>query len=158
MLADIVSKNGNLLLNVVLYPDGSLPPESQDLLTGLKAWMSINAEAIHATRPWTLFGEGPTRTAAGAFKENAQYTAQDIRFTTRGKTLYAITLGEPSGQVAIASLGRGRSGERLDVKSVRVLGVKEPLKFQQTETALIVNLPATLPSRHASAFKISFRT
>ena len=69
MLADIVSKNGNLLLNVVLYPDGSLPPESQCLLADLKAWMAINAEAIHATRPWTVYGEGPTETAAGAFKE-----------------------------------------------------------------------------------------
>ena len=63
MLADIVSKNGNLLLNVVLYPDGSLPPESQALLADLKAWMAVNAEAIHGTRPWTVFGEGPTRTA-----------------------------------------------------------------------------------------------
>ncbi len=109
MLADIVSKNGNLLLNVVLYPDGSLPPESQTLLSELKPWMAVNAEAIHGTRPWTVHGEGPTETAAGAFKENAQYTAQDIRFTTKGKTLYAITLGEPSGSVSITSLRPRRS-------------------------------------------------
>src|SRR3569833_681611 len=65
MLADIVSKNGNLLLNVVLYADGSLPPESQTLLSGLALWMGVNAEAIHGTRPWTIYGEGPTQTAAG---------------------------------------------------------------------------------------------
>ena len=108
MLADIVSKNGNLLLNVVLYPDGSLPPESQTLLSDLKSWMAINAEAIHATRPWAVHGEGPTETAAGAFKENAEYTAQDIRFTTKNETLYAITLGEPSNRVTINSLGRSQ--------------------------------------------------
>jgi alpha-L-fucosidase len=157
MLADIVSKNGNLLLNVVLYPDGSLPPESQSLLTDLKAWMAVNAEAIHATRPWTVFGEGPTETTAGAFKEKAEYTAQDIRFTTKGKTLYAITLGEPSGRVTIKSLGRASGHEQRAVKSVALLGVAKPLNFQQTDSVLTVDLPATLPTRHASAFKITFR-
>jgi alpha-L-fucosidase len=157
MLADIVSKNGNLLLNVVLYPDGSLPPESQSLLADLKAWMAVNAEAIHATRPWSVFGEGPTETSAGAFKESAEYTAQDIRFTTKGKTLYAITLGEPSGAVTINSLGRAAGHERREVKSVRLLGVARSLRFQQTDAALIIDLPASLPTRHASAFRISFR-
>jgi alpha-L-fucosidase len=157
MLADIVSKNGNLLLNVVLYPDGSLPPESQSLLADLKGWMSINSEAIHGTRPWTVHGEGPTETAAGAFKEKAEYTAQDIRFTTKSKTLYAITLGEPSQSVVIKTLGRGAGHERRPVKSVRLLGVSQPLSFQQTDAALIVDLPATLPTRHASALKIAFR-
>ena len=155
MLADIVSKNGNLLLNVVLYPDGSLPPESQTLLSELKPWMAVNAEAIHRTRPWTVYGEGPTETAAGAFKENAQYTTQDIRFTTKGRTLYAITLGEPSGSVSITSLRRG-GHEKRAVKSVRLLGVRQPLKFQQTESALIIDLPMQPPTRHASAFRISF--
>jgi len=155
MLADITSKNGNLLLNVVLYPDGSLPPESQALLDELKAWMAVNGEAIHSTRPWTVFGEGPTQTVAGAFKENAEYTAQDIRFTTRGRTLYAITLGEPAGRVAITSLGTGSAQGRHAVKSVRLLGVRQPLRFEQTESALMLDLPAVLPTRHASAFRIS---
>jgi alpha-L-fucosidase len=158
MLADIVSKNGNLLLNVVLYPDGSLPPESQSLLADLKAWMAVNAEAIHGTRPWNVYGEGPTETAAGAFKENAEYTANDIRFTTRNKTLYAITLGEPSGQVKIESLGQTAAHGQRRVKSVRLLGVKGSLRFQQTDAALIVDVPDELPTRHASVFRISFRS
>jgi alpha-L-fucosidase len=156
MLADIVSKNGNLLLNVALYPDGSLPPESQSLLSELAQWMSINAEAIHETRPWTLYGEGPTETASGAFKESAKYTAEDIRFTTKGDALYAIALGEPRGRVALASLGRGAAHARRAVQSVRLLGVEQPLKFQQTDAALVIELPRRLPTRHASAFKISF--
>ena len=65
MLADIVSKNGNMLLNIVQYPDGSLPPESESLLADLAAWMKVNSPVIHGTRPWKIFGEGPTETAAG---------------------------------------------------------------------------------------------
>jgi alpha-L-fucosidase len=139
----------------VLYPDGSLPPESQTLLAELKPWMAVNAEAIHGTRPYAVHGEGPTETAGGAFKENAEYTAQDIRFTTRGKALYAITLGEPATTVAITALRSGGQEKRA-VKSVRLLGVSQSLKFRQTETALTIDLPGQLPTRHASAFKITF--
>ncbi len=155
MLADIVSKNGNLLLNVALYPDGSLPTESKTLLSELAQWMSVNAEAIHGTRPWTLYGEGPTETASGDFKESAEYTAEDIRFTAKGDTLYAITLGEPRRQVTIAALGRSNGQERRSVRAVQLLGISESLKFQQTDAALLVELPHRLPTRHASALKIS---
>jgi alpha-L-fucosidase len=156
MLADIVSKNGNLLLNIVLYPDGSPPPESDALLTELAQWMKVNAEAIHGTRPWTVFGEGPTETKAGAFKENAEYTAQDFRFTAKGESLYAISLGEPQGRVSIASLGRGGGKKARTVKSVHLLGIGHPLKFQQSDAALSFDAPAQLPTRHASVFRISF--
>lgn len=155
MLSDIVSKNGNLLLNVVLYPDGSLTPESQTLVDELAAWMRVNAEAIHGTRPWTVFGEGPTEAASGAFKENAAYTPADIRFTTRGDTLYAITLGEPQKSVAITALGRRAGHAKRPVRHVQLLGVAEPLTFRQTDEALVIDLPARLPTRHASGFKIS---
>jgi alpha-L-fucosidase len=155
MLADIVSKNGNLLLNVVLYPDGSLPPESQALLADLKEWMGVNREAIHGTRPWKVFGEGPTETVAGAFKENADYTAVDIRFTSKGAAVYAITLGEPRAPVAITSFGRAAGHAPRGVRSAHLLGVSKPLKFQQTDAALVVELPDRLPTRHASVIKIT---
>lgn len=157
MLADIVSKNGNLLLNVVLYPDGSLPPESQLLLDELAPWMKVNGEAIHGTRPWKIFGEGPTVTADGAFQENAAYSAQDIRFTTRGEALYAVTLGEPKQSVVVTSLGRKAGHEARRIKRVQLLGVSKALTFQQTDAALVIDLPSSLPSRHASAFKITFQ-
>lgn len=156
MLVDIVSKNGNMLLNIVQYADGGLPPESQRLLTELAAWMKVNAEAIHGTRPWKVFGEGPTVAAAGAFQEKAEYTPQDIRFTAKGDALYALTLASPSGQVAIASLGRHSAHERRSVREVRLLGHNQTIQFRQTDQALLVNLPAALPSRHASAFRIGF--
>ena len=154
MLSDIVSKNGNLLLNIVLYPDGSLPPESQTLLDELAAWMHVNAEAIHGTRPWTVFGEGPTETASGAFMENAAYTPADIRFTTRGDTVYAITLGEPRQSVTLAALGRRAGHAERPVRRVQLLGMDGPLTFRQTDAALVIDLPATLPTRHASVFRI----
>jgi alpha-L-fucosidase len=155
MLADIVSKNGNLLLNVALYPDGSLPPESQSLLTDLREWMAVNAEAIHGTRPWKVFGEGPTQVASGAFKESATFTPDDIRFTTRNNVIYAITLGEPRGRVSITSLGRTAAGERPAVRGVRLLGAPHALKFQQTDAALLVDVPDALPTRHASVLRIT---
>ncbi len=122
MLADIVSKNGNLLLNVVLYADGSLPPESEQLLAELAAWMQVNSEAIHGTRPWKVHGEGPTETAVGMFKEKVDYTARDIRFTTKGDSLYAIALGQPSGNTAISALAAGNPLEPRRVRRVRLLG------------------------------------
>jgi len=105
MLVDIVSKNGNLLLNVVLRPDGSLDPEVETMLHQLSRLDAVNGKAIYGTRPWLVFGEGPVLAKGGAFKENFQYTARDIRFTTKGKTLYAIALGWPDdGKVVIQSL------------------------------------------------------
>jgi alpha-L-fucosidase len=118
--------------------------------------MEINAEAIHGTRPWKVFGEGPTQVAAGAFQESAAYTAQDIRFTTKGEALYAITLGEPKQSVAITSLGRSAGLERRKVKRVELLGRRGPCVFRQADGALQIDLPASLPTRHASAFKITF--
>ncbi|WP_334005091.1 alpha-L-fucosidase [Sphingomonas aerolata] len=156
MLADIVSKNGNMLLNVVMYPDGSLPPESETLLAELAPWMAVNAPAIHGTRPWKIFGEGPTETAAGMFSEKADYTPRDIRFTTKKDQLFAITLGEPAGTVAIAALALGNPNEPRAVRAVRLLGHRGPIRFRQTGQALVIDVPATLPTRHASAFRIDF--
>lgn len=150
LLADIVSKNGNMLLNVVLYPEGDLPPEPRRFLDEMAAWMAVNGEAIHGTRPWKVFGEGPTAAAAGHFKEDVAYTAQDIRFTAKGANLYAISLGEPSGQLKVAALGAGKE----KVKSVSMLGRSGKLAFRQAADGLVVDLPAELPTKQASAFKI----
>ena len=156
LLADIVSKNGNMLLNVTQYPDGSLPPESEDLVAELAAWMKVNAEAIHGTRPWKIFGEGPTQARVGAFQESGVFTAQDFRFTTKGDALYAIALGEPRGTAAIAALAASNPHERRRVRSVRLLGHPSRLTFRQSGGALEIDVPAGLPARHASAFKIGF--
>ena len=152
MLSDVVSKNGNLLLNVVLYADGSLPPESERFLAEMAAWMNVNGEAIHGTRPWNRYGEGPTETAEGAFKENAGYTAQDIRFTVKGDSIYAITLGVPHGRIRMKSLAR--SGGQRAVQSVSLLGIPGPIPFTHDAAGLSVEMPASARIQHAAVLRI----
>jgi alpha-L-fucosidase len=143
MLVDITSKNGNLLLNVVLRPDGSLDPEVETMLHQLADWTAINGEAIYGTRPWLVYGEGPMHAKGGAFKENFTYTAQDIRFTTKGKTLYAIALGWPdNGKFVIKSLAKTGDASINNIKRVELLGYQGKLKFEQTADGLTVELPA----------------
>jgi alpha-L-fucosidase len=119
----------------------------------MAAWMKVNGEAIHGTRPWKIYGEGPTTAAAGAFQENTTYTAQDIRFTIRGDTLYALSLGEPQGTVKIASLRRGNGLDPRPVRKVELLGAG-PLTFRQNGEVLEIDVPELLPSRHVAALRI----
>lgn len=155
MLADIVSKNGNLLLNVVQYPDGSLPPQSEELVGELAAWMRVNSEAIHGTRPWRIYGEGPTKPKPGAFSESGEYTAQDIRFTTKRDALHAIFLGWPQGRSAIQSLG-GNALQGAVIERVDLLGGPE-LQFRRDADALWLTLPPAAEGAFIPAIRIRGR-
>jgi alpha-L-fucosidase len=156
MLVDIVSKNGNLLLNVVLRPDGSLDPEVETMLHQMADWTAVNGEAIYGARPWLIFGEGPVSAKGGAFKENFTYSAKDIRFTTKGKTLYAIALGWPEdGKVVIKSLARTDDAGVNQIKRVELLGHNGKLQFEQTAEGLSVTLPATKLSDLTCSLKIT---
>ncbi|MCK7524889.1 MAG: alpha-L-fucosidase [Ignavibacteriales bacterium] len=107
MLVDIVSKNGNLLINVVQTPEGDLEPDMLQILEEIGVWTAANGEGIYGTRPWKTFGEVSPETAAfkpGRFDENYKYNAKDIRFTTKDGALYAFCLGTPTGDVVIKSL------------------------------------------------------
>ncbi len=154
MLADIVSKNGNMLLNVVQRPDGSLDKEVEDMLEQLAVWMDINGEAIYGTRPWEAYGEGPVRASGGKFKEDFDFSAKDIRFTTKGDTLYAIALGWPEdGEIKIASLTKPAAGGA--VLAVSVLGSAEKPEWKQSDCGLVVKLPAAPVSPHACTLRIT---
>lgn len=156
MLVDIVSKNGNLLLNVVQYPDGSLPPESMTFLKEMAKWIKVNGDAIYGTRPWVIFGEGPTETKAGHFNESDNYTARDIRFTTKEDLLYAITLRPPEEEVRIQSLGLNAKLISTPVKEVHLLGTQKALSWRQEADALVIQVPGKLPSLYGSSFKIKY--
>jgi alpha-L-fucosidase len=150
MLVDIVSKNGNLLLNFPLRADGTLDSEEEGILECLATWTSVNGEAIYGTRPWKVHGEGATQVAGGSFNEQRlHYTSADLRFTTKDRNIYAIALGWPdSGKLTIRSLA-GAS-----VHSVRLLGFQDPLKWSRSVEGLVIQMPAEQPGEHAFALRI----
>jgi alpha-L-fucosidase len=156
MLADIVAKNGNLLLNVVQRPDGTLDPEAEQVLHEMADWMAVNGEAIYGTRPWLIHGEGPVRAKGGHFGEDFAYSAKDIRFTSKGDTtLYAIALGWPrDGSLSVHSLAKG-PGVTAKITGVSLLGLKGAVQWSQVDDGLQVHLPATAPSKYAVVLKIT---
>ena len=155
-LVDIVSKNGVLLLNVGPMADGSIPEQEQAILRGIGAWLRVNGEAIYGTRPWKVFGEGPTQVHEGPFNDTKRtpFTARDVRFTTKGGMLYAIVLGWPEDrQVNIAALAEGAAG---DIRSVRLLGSTDALKWKRESVGLHVELPEKPPCDYAYSLAIEF--
>ena len=158
-LVDIVSKNGALLLNIGPRPDGTIPEPQEQILLGIGKWLAVNGEAIYGTRPWKVYGEGPTKVVAGSFKdtERKPFTGEDMRFTTnKGGTLYAIVLAWPeNNRVTVKSLASGSSLSARAVKKVEMVGSKAKLKWSRTAEGLVVELPAERPSEHALALRIS---
>ncbi len=122
MLVDIVSRNGNLLLNFPLPSSGMLDPQELEILDDITKWMAVNGDAIYSTRPWKTNGDGPALKAAaeakkagsdhhqaGAFNESSRkpLTAADVRFTKKGGTLYAFAMGRPEGKITVPILAPG---------------------------------------------------
>ena len=158
MLVDVVSRNGNLLLNFPLPNNGMLDAEELKILAALTEWMATNGEAIYATRPWKIYGTGPSTQASQAadakFNESKrkELTAEDVRFTRKGQTLYAFFMGWPERpEVTVAPLTNavGKVGK------VELLGSRGRLRWSQDEAGLRVQLPAERPGAHAFALKIN---
>ncbi|HEY4208592.1 MAG TPA: alpha-L-fucosidase, partial [Puia sp.] len=165
LLVDIVSRNGNLMLNFPLPASGMLDSDELTVLEGITQWMAVNSEGIYATRPWKLFGEGPATDEAkskgkggASFNEGKRkdMTYQDIRFTTKGKTLYAFIMGWPEsgGQVVIKPLGARGESRMANIADVELLGHGK-LAFKRDEDGLKIMLPDHRPGEHAFTFKIA---
>jgi len=157
-LADVVSKNGNLLLNIGPRSNGTIPDEVQQVLLDVGGWLRMNGDAIYDTRPWTTFGEGPTEIKAGSFHDTdtAQYTPQDFRFTTKNGSLYAVEMAWPTnGEAVIRSLRRGTVGAR-SVSSVSLLGSTAKLSFAQRTDGLHIQVPTEAPGKYAYVYRINF--
>jgi alpha-L-fucosidase len=155
-LIDIVSKNGNLLLNIGPRSDGTIPDEVQQVLLAVGSWLKTNGEAIYGTRPWKIYGEGPTRVASGSFHDTdtAAYTAEDFRFTAKGDTLYALELGWPASREAVVHSFASSSLAGRKVASVSLLGFEGGLKFDEQPDGLHIQLPAAAPGNYAYGFRV----
>jgi alpha-L-fucosidase len=165
-LVDIVSKNGNLLLNIPVRGDGTIDDDELAIVEQIAKWMDINREAIFGTRPWKICGEGPALAAAAplsaqGFNEGKgkPLTADDIRFTAKENTIYAIALGTPTKPLSIKSLGADAKLLDRTIADVTLLGSDAKLHWSQSADALTINTPdtngqaATIAA--ATVFKVS---
>jgi alpha-L-fucosidase len=139
-LCDVVSKNGNLLLSIPVRGDGTIDSDEEAIVDAIAAWFAVNSEAVHGTRPWRVYGEGPTRPKAGVMNEGdaPPFTSADIRFTARNGVLYAAFLDWPGENAAISSLGVAQLDGR--VARVELLG-HGPLDWSHDRDALRVDFP-----------------
>ena len=158
-LVDVVSKNGNLLLNVGPESDGTIPAQAQTILLEMGRWLKINGEAIYGSRPWLLYGEGPTTVKSHAlYTDQQQFMPEDMRFTTHNGALYAIALGWPAGGVLrVHTLWQGTPYLNGPVCSVRLLGSPDKLAAEQRTDGLYIQLPAQAPDESAYVFRILTR-
>ncbi|WP_267394078.1 MULTISPECIES: alpha-L-fucosidase [unclassified Sphingomonas] len=156
-LADVISKNGNLLLSVPQPGDGAIDSEEEKILDGMTAWMAINDEAVFGSRPWRAYGEGPTKLQVGMQNEQTAgaFTAQDVRFTTNKGALYAFFLSPPHGDVAIKTLGHDRLKDA-GIERVTLLG-GGTLPHRRDGAALHVAMPGTTASGFVPVLKIEGR-
>jgi alpha-L-fucosidase len=157
LLVDIVSKNGNLLLNFPLPNSGELDPEEMKVLDGITDWMAVNSEGIYASRPWKIYGEGPStkvKIDAGNFNEDKQkdLTYEDVRFTSKGDTVYAFVMGWPETTANVQSLGLATAQRKIG--KIELLGHKGELKWKQTDSVLQVEMPAEKASNIGFTLKI----
>lgn len=168
-LVDIVSKNGNLLLSIGPKADGTIGEQEAAILRDFGAWLAINGEAIYETRPWKIFGEGPTTYGEVSnpdhfFKHNhhTEYfdeepSAKDIRFTQNGDTLYAIALDwSQDGDFTVESLHKGNSHEPRPITSVELLGADSAIGWTQTDQGLNITTDGAPLCKAAFCFRIRF--
>jgi alpha-L-fucosidase len=162
-IVDVVSRGGIFLLSLTPKGDGSIPEEEQEIMRGIGRWIKVNGEAIYGTRPWKIYAEGPTVLRSMKKRNNGQvaeqwdwrkqFTSEDIRFTTKANTLYAIALAWPeNGKLTVRSLAKGAD---VNIGVINLLGHEGTLGWKQTADVLEVALPAKQPCEYAFALKIT---
>jgi len=164
MLIDVVSKNGNLMLNIPVRGDGSIDELERQVVEEIGSWMKRNSESIYGTRPWKVFGEGPAQEGAAALSaqgfnegKGKPFTSHDVRFAVKKDVLYATVMGWPeSGNVLIRSLASGNVNYPRQISKVELVNNKQPLEFERTANGLVVQFPGKETSEsYANVLKIS---
>jgi len=163
MLIDIVSKNGQLMLSVPVRGNGTIDEDEVACVEGIGTWMGPNGEGIYATRPWKVYGEGPSTIAAnqargqfGGARDVRPYTSEYIRFIAKGELLYAFVMAWPEGgKITIKSLAEGSENYPGKIGKVELLGSPAPVEFSRDTTGLVISLPAQKPNDYAYGLKIT---
>ena len=140
-LCDIVSKNGNLLLSIPVRGNGTIDSEEEKIVAAITAWMAVNGEAIYGSRPWRIYGEGPTKVDGGMFSEGkvTGFQPEDVRFTTKGGALNMAMLRWPDRPVRVPSLGLGSlKGAKIARATLYGGG---PVEVRQDADAALFTLP-----------------
>ncbi|WP_297086549.1 alpha-L-fucosidase [uncultured Draconibacterium sp.] len=168
-LAEVVSKNGVMLLSAGPMADGTIPEEQVKAMQGIGAWMKLYGEAIYDTRPFVAFGEGETKLVRdpadawneyGAIKKGIwNLNAKDVRFTQKDDVVYAIQLGWPGSQAEITLKTFAEKAKDVKIKKISVLGCKEQIKWKKTGEGLTLTSPKNLPAEADAAlvYKIELK-
>lgn len=179
MLIDMNSKNGNLLLNVELLPDGTIPPDHKLILDDVGAWIKLNSEAIYASKPWQVYGdnfdsyiqvleeEGISNADLEALKKNKgkghfnertidspAYGSNEVRFTTKGDILYVFVLNPEEGEIKLPALGLNSEYCSKNISSIKMIGSKAKINYKQDSESLILEVPEKRPNKYACVFKV----
>ncbi|MCJ1960572.1 alpha-L-fucosidase [Novosphingobium mangrovi (ex Hu et al. 2023)] len=142
-LADVISKNGNLLLSVPQRGDGTIDAEEEKILDDLARWFTVNGEAVYGSRPWHVYGEGPTQLQVGMQNEGGfeGFVPGDVRFTTREDALYLFVLATRDAPLQVRALGRRALAQAGKGRIARITQVGGgPVRFRQDADALHLDL------------------
>jgi len=162
-LVDVVSKNGNLMLNIPVRGDGSIDELEEQIVSEIGVWMGLNGESIYGTRPWKIFGEGPQQESAAELQaqgfnegKGKPYSSEDIRFAIKGNKLYATVMAWPdSGKAVIKSLRTGSAYHPGKISRVKLVSTGTSLEFERTQRGLEVQFPQEKPqAAYANALEI----
>lgn len=180
LLIDVVSKNGNFMLNVELLPDGTIPPEHKAIMDEFGAWLKLNSEAIYASKPWKVHGDNffsgfldensnasnlantdqienqkkKSKQFNNRTKDSEPYGHDEVRFTTKDGVLYIFVMNPSEGDIKLSSLGLKSKYKPKKIQSIKLIGSDETINFKQDHNNLILSVPAKRPNKYAAVFEV----
>jgi alpha-L-fucosidase len=179
LLIDVVSKNGNFVLNVELLPDGSIPEDHKIILDEFGSWLKLNGEAIYGTSSWKIYGDNlystflnnndnnenlantdvkvlkkKSKQFNNRTKDTPPFGSNEVRFTVKGNVLYIFVLNPKAGEIHIPSLGFKSKYNTNKLKSIKLIGSSSEIKFKQEDHKLVLDVPENRPNKYATVFEL----